>query len=156
MCNPTNLFFEVFPLIKENNKLTTLLALGQLAQMVNEITGQILLKTNITTERIIIDDYLLTWINSLPNDTIIIPLSHEILADERNNILVSWNGLYQMQGIDFIITHLEDGYDYSRKIWSGYIADGIQFMNGNKIKKGDKFIVQYCFNPISTPTKVTH
>ena len=136
----------------ENDKLITLFALKQLAQMVSDISTQIYLKNNVVTEKIVADKYLLSWINNLPNKTVIVPLSREILADERNNILVSWNGLYQMQGTDFIITRLDNGYDYETKDWSNYVADGIQLLRGN-IMKGDNFIVQYCPNPLLTPAE---
>ncbi len=57
-----------------------------------------------------------------------------------------------MQGTDFIITHLDDGYDYEAKDSSGYISDGIQLLRENIIK-GDKFMIQCCPNPIFTPAE---
>lgn len=136
---------DVFLLKDENKLLATMQAIRQLAQTIKDVITPVLSQAMLITEKIIVDAELLNWIHNLPDNTIAIPLSHEILPKDRDNVLVSWNGLYQMQGNEFAIKHLDDGYNYETKNWSGYVTDSIQLLYGD-IMIGDKIIVQYCPN----------
>lgn len=146
---------DVFLLKDENKFLATMQAIRQLAQTIKDVITPALSQAILITDKIIVDAELLDWIHNLPDNTVVIPLSHEILSKGRDNVLVSWNGLCQMQGAEFAIKHLDDGYSYETKNWSGYVTNSIQLLYGN-LMLGDKIIIQYCPNPILTPTKVAH